>query len=134
MPMYSLKCTSGHLSNYYTNLKTFFNWKISENFSLSETAKRLKSFFIVMNAAASSVTILGDFLKFLWHVFSLKLPKYIKTFWGATLKNIPFKTKTAVVTLRLLLVKFGLLFISTSGHTGSGCRRLNFFGKNIQNF
>ena len=73
--------------------------------SLSETAKRLKSFFNVMNAAASSVTILGDFLKFLWHIFSLKLPKYIKTFWGATLKNIPFKTKTAVVTLRLLLIK-----------------------------
>ena len=52
-----------------------------------------------------------------WHIFSLILHKNVLTVW-ATLKNIPFKHKLLWILFRLLMVKFGLLFISTSGHTG----------------
>ena len=76
--------------------------KISLSLRDGETSEE---FFQCYECCCFQCDHIGRFLKFLWHIFSLKLPKYIKTFWGATLKNIPFKTKTAVVTLRLLLIK-----------------------------
>ena len=54
---------------------------------------------------AISVTRLGDFWKFLETFFSLKLLKYMLTFW-ATLNSIPFKSKLLWLLFRLLMVKF----------------------------
>ena len=64
-----------------------------------------------------SVTRLGNYLKVWVKYFVLKVAQMYCDFW-AVLKNVPFQIKTALATFWQLLEKFGLHFISASGHTG----------------
>ena len=46
------------------------------------------------------------------------------TFW-AILKYVTFKQKTAYIILTVTALKFGLLLIPASGHTGLGLKSFN---------
>ena len=66
----------------------------------------------------SSVTRLGDFLNFSATCFITKVAQMFVTFWPVVKSNA-FYVKLVRLLLGQLLKKLGLLFISTSGHTGS---------------
>ena len=51
-----------------------------------------------------------------------KWPKLLVTFWAIS-KNVTSIVKTFLASLWATFAKIGLLFISTSGHTGSELKR-----------
>ena len=65
-----------------------------------------------------SVTRLSDFLKFLVTNYLIKGAQINGDFW-AILKSITSKKKLLWLVFGQILEKFGLLFISTCGHTES---------------
>ena len=66
----------------------------------------------------TSVTRLGDFLKFLATKFQAKVEQMIGNFLGY-FENFPFYVKLVWLLFGQLLEKFGLLFTPTSGHSGA---------------
>ena len=74
-------------------------------------------FNILLCNIPSSVTRLGDFLKFLATKFLAKEAQMIGNFFGLFEKPHPY-VKTELATFCTTFGKIGLLFTPTSGHTG----------------